>query len=301
MKNLYKQMMSAALGLALIFTLTAAVSAQNTPEKNTKQMKEGRKEAKQAARVLNEMMKKPDDFIPRELLERAHAIAVIPDVVKAAFIIGGRGGDGIVSRRTATGWSAPVFYDMGGASYGAQVGVKKTDYIMLFMNEGALRDLLDEKVEFGGDVSFAAGPVGRTAGVGTNPTLDAGILTWSRSEGAFLGASVKGAVLTADNDVNRAVYGMTAKDILDNPAMVKTNTMPSEIRDFLTTLTKYAGSKTMGSMTNDQPEDSADTKNFYLNGQSQDAELTEIRSMRVVRIAVIGVRGDVPRRALSAR
>jgi lipid-binding SYLF domain-containing protein len=298
MKNLYKQMMAAALGLALIFSVTAAVPAQNMPGKNTKKMKEGRKEAKQAARVLNEMMKKPDDFIPRELLERAHAIAVIPDVVKAAFIVGGRGGDGIVSRRTATGWSVPVFYDMGGASYGAQIGVKKTDYIMLFMNEGALRDLLDEKVEFGGDVSFAAGPVGRTAGVGTNPTLDAGILTWSRSEGAFLGASVKGAVLTADNDLNRAVYGLTAKDVLDNPAMVRINTMPSEIRVFLTTLTKYAGSKTMGSTINDQPEDSADAENFYLNGQSREAELAKTRSMRVVRVAVIGKRGTSPRHVL---
>lgn len=275
MKNLYKQMMAAALGMALLFSVTAAVSAQNMPEKNTKKMKEGRKEAKQAARVLNEMMKKPDDFIPRELLERAHAIAVIPDVVKAAFIVGGRGGDGIVSRRTATGWSVPVFYDMGGASYGAQIGVKKTDYIMLFMNEGALRDLLDEKVEFGGDVSFAAGPVGRTAGVGTNPTLDAGILTWSRSEGAFLGASVKGAVLTADNDVNRAVYGMIAKDILDNPAMVKTNTMPSEIRSFLTTLTKYAGSKTMGSALRNKPVNLLYSQTYNLNGRKRGAEFVK--------------------------
>lgn len=81
--------------------------------------------------------------------------------------------------------------------------------------------MLDEKVEFGGDVSFTAGPVGRTAGVATSPTLDAGILIWSMNEGAFIGASVKGAVLTANNDVNRAIYGMTMEEVLTNPEKVK--------------------------------------------------------------------------------
>src|SRR5689334_19185318 len=95
---------------------------------------DARKDASEATQVLNEMMRKPDDFIPRELLEKAKGIAVFPGVVKGAFIVGGRGGHGVVSRRTAAGWSVPVFYNIGGASFGPQIGVKKTDYVMLFMN-----------------------------------------------------------------------------------------------------------------------------------------------------------------------
>ena len=250
MKNIFNKLITAAFSAALMFTFNVAVTPAQELNENKQQKMEARREAQEAARVLSTMMKKPDDFIPRALLERAQAIAIIPDVVKAAFIVGGRGGDGVVARRTATGWSVPVFYDMGGASFGAQIGAKKTDYIMLFMNEGSLRDLLDEKVEFGGDVSFAAGPVGRTVGVGTNPTLDAGILIWSISQGAFVGASVKGAVLTANNDVNRAAYGMTAEEVLANPEKVKMNDLPKEIRKFSDTVERYAGSKTANSTVN---------------------------------------------------
>lgn len=284
MKYFYLRITSAALGLAiflsialaLLLAMTTATFAQSGEKQE--RMKEGREEAREAAAVLGEIMKKPDDFIPRELLEHAHAIAVIPDVVKAAFIVGGRGGDGVVARRTATGWSVPVFYDMGGTSFGAQIGAKKTDYIMLFMNEGALRDLLDEKVEFGAGASFAAGPIGRTAGAGTNPTLDAGILTWSRSEGAFIGASVKGAVLTADNDVNRAVYGTTAKEILANPSMVKMNSMPTEIDSFVRTLGNYAGNKMVGGAMNNRPNNFTYAEASFANNQNRQKEFAKMRS-----------------------
>ncbi|MDQ3323905.1 MAG: lipid-binding SYLF domain-containing protein, partial [Acidobacteriota bacterium] len=176
----------------------------------------------------------------RELLEKAEAIGVFPNVVKAGFIIGGRGGDGVVARRTANGWSAPVFYNIGGASIGAQIGAKKTDYIMLFMNEGALRDLLDDKLEFEGDLSFAAGPIGRTVGAGTNLTADAGILIYSRSKGAFVGASIGGAVLTADNSINEAFYKMKAGEVLDKPESVNLTNVSADLRNFSETVKQYA-------------------------------------------------------------
>ncbi len=268
MNKLIKNMMTTVFAAALIFTMNIFVVTAQT--NNKEQISEGRKEAKSAVRVLNAMMKKPDDFIPRELLERAEAIAVFPGVVKGAFLIGGRGGDGVVARKTANGWSVPVFYNMGGASFGAQIGVKKTDYIMLFMNEGALRELLKDKLEFGGDLSFAAGPVGRTAGAGTNLTLDAGILTWSQSEGAFIGASLKGAVLTADNSINNAIYGMPAKDILANPENVQMNNLSSEIKDFSDTVAHYAGNKnSMSSM---------DDKSDKMNRQDRNADFAKMRS-----------------------
>jgi lipid-binding SYLF domain-containing protein len=226
------------LNLLLIAAAASMLSVSVRAQAKSEDQSDARKDAREATQVLNEMMQKPDDFIPHELLEKAKGIAVFPNVVKGAFIVGGRGGHGVVSRKTATGWSVPAFFNIGGASFGPQIGVKKTDYIMLFMNDSALKDIEDEKFEFGGDVSFAAGPVGRTAGAGT--TLDAGVLTWSRSEGAFVGASLKGAELNADNSKNQAMYGMTANQILSNPESVKMAGLPADITGFNRTVTSYA-------------------------------------------------------------
>ncbi len=232
-------------GLAIIAALSfgiVSIPAQTTmnAKEMRKQQKEGRDEVREATKTFREIMSVPDKGIPRELLEKAEAVGVFPNVVKAGFIIGGRGGDGVVARRTANGWSAPVFYNIGGASVGAQIGAKKTDYIMLFMNEGALRDLLDDKLEFEGDLSFAAGPIGRTVGAGTNLTADAGILIYSRSKGAFIGASIGGAVLTADNSINDAFYKMKAHEVLEKPESVKLTNVSADLRNFSETVKQYA-------------------------------------------------------------
>ena len=240
-----KLLMSKSIYVCLVFALVASLSAGIMAQKTAggEDLEDARKDAGKATQVINEMARKPDDFIPRELLEKAEAIAVFPDVVKGAFIIGGSGGHGVISRKTTNGWGVPIFFNVGGASFGAQIGVKKTDYILLFMNDGAINDLSDEKLELGGDVSFAAGPVGRTAGASTTTSLDTGILTWSRSGGAFIGASLKGAELNADNSKNQAVYGMTAKEILANPVGVKTANLPSEIRGFSNAVAGYAAGR----------------------------------------------------------
>src|SRR5687768_13777736 len=157
-----------------------------------KQQKEAAKKAESAARVFEKVMGAPDRSIPRELLDRAEAVAVFPGMLKAGFVVGGRGGSGVISRRVTGGWSAPAFFKMGGASVGLQIGAAKTDLILLFMNEYALRGLLEDKLEVGGEASAAAGPVGRTASATTNLTLDAGILSYSRSKGLFAGLELKG-------------------------------------------------------------------------------------------------------------
>ena len=228
MKNKYTNRLTNAILIAMIAALSAgSLFAQKKGEDTS----DARKDAREATAILNEMMRKPDDFIPRELLQKANAIAVFPDVVKGAFIIGGSGGHGVVSVKNGGAWSAPVFFNIGGASFGAQIGVKKTDYILLFMNDTALKDLMDEKLEFGGDLSFAAGPVGRTAGASTTTSLDTGVLTWSRSAGA-----------NSDNSKNRAVYGMTAGEIMANPASVKSAGLPADITGFTRAVESYAGS-----------------------------------------------------------
>ncbi len=232
-------------GLAIV--LTAAFGGISVPAQQTmdakemrKQQKEGREDVREATKVFRKIMSVPDRAIPQELLEKAEAIGVFPNVVKAGFIVGGRGGDGVVARRTPNGWSAPVFYNIGGASFGAQIGVKKTDYIMLFMNEGALRQLLDDNLAFEGNLSFAAGPIGRTVGAATNATLDSGILVWSRSKGAFIGASIGGAILTADNSKNEAFYKMRAGAVLEKPESVSLANVSADLRGFSDIVKIYA-------------------------------------------------------------
>lgn len=261
--KLTKQCAINTLGLILTLgMIVITVPGQRRWTKDLEQKAEGRKEARDATKVFREIMNKPDRAIPRELLEKAFAVGVFPNVVKAAFVFGGRGGDGVVARRMNNGWSVPVFYNMGGASFGAQIGAKKTDYIMLFMNEGALRDLLDDKLEFEGGLSFAAGPVGRTVGAGTNLTLDAAILTYSRSKGAFVGASIKGAVLTADNSINEAFYNMKANEVLQSPEKVVLTPLPLELKAFNDALVNYGGVKDVSSIAPKMSDQSMIDANF---------------------------------------
>src|SRR6266478_224857 len=202
-------------------------------------MQDAARHASEAAETFTEIMNVREQSIPKELLDKAEAIAVFPGVVKAAFIVGGRGGQGVSSRRVKGGWSAPAFFNLAGGSFGAQIGAQKTDYVLLIMNEAGLNGLLKDKFELGGEVSVAAGPVGREAAASTNPRLDAGILSYSRSKGAFIGAAIKGAAISPDNDLNEAVYGMKAKDVLTNNSMTLSQ-MPAGVRIFPRTLSRYS-------------------------------------------------------------
>jgi lipid-binding SYLF domain-containing protein len=187
---------------------------------------------------LRQIMSVPDRSIPRELLEGAEAVAVCPGVLKAAFIIGGRNGDCVISRRTPRRqWGVPVFYNLTGGSFGAQIGGSKTDYVLLFMNPEALKGLMEDKFEVGGEAEAAAGPVGRALGASTNATLDAGILTYSRSKGLFAGLSLKGVAITPDNDLNEAFYGRKATELLG----VRADTpVPSAVRALPLQLSRYS-------------------------------------------------------------
>lgn len=217
-----------------------AVSAVVTPAQNNKnRTKDAARHAGDASETFTEIMNVKDKAIPQELLDTAEAIAVFPGVIKAAFVFGGRGGQGVISRRVKGGWTAPAFFNLGGGSFGPQIGAQKTDYVLLIMNESGLNGLLKDKFELGGEASIAAGPVGREAAASTNPRLDAGILSYSRSKGAFIGAALKGAVITPDNDLNEAVYGKKANDLLNAPPMA-IGQMPASVRIFPRTLVRYS-------------------------------------------------------------
>ncbi|HKQ52060.1 MAG TPA: lipid-binding SYLF domain-containing protein [Pyrinomonadaceae bacterium] len=223
-----------AFACGLLFVPTA--SAQKN---RTKRLNDAERRSARAARGFNEIMAVRESGIPRNLLDRAEAIAVFPGVIKAAFIIGGRGGQGVISRRVRGGWSAPAFFNLGGGSVGLQIGASKTDYVMLIMNDEGVRGLMEDKFELGGEAGVAAGPVGREAAASTNITLDAGILSYSRSKGLFAGVALKGAVINPDNDLNEAVYeGKKASQVLEQERDV--NEMPAEVRAFPVTLSRYS-------------------------------------------------------------
>ena len=174
------------------------------------------------------------------MLDKAEAVAVFPGMLKAGFVVGGRGGSGLISRRVTGGWSAPAYFNMGGASVGLQIGAAKTDLVLLFMNDDALKGLLGDKLEIGGEASAAAGPVGRSAAASTNLKLDAGILSYSRSKGLFAGLELKGAVINPDNNLNEALYGLKARDILTGTNKVQMADVLPGIIVFPNTLGRYS-------------------------------------------------------------
>ena len=222
-------------------TLTKAPSKAQS--KSAKQTAEATGRAQKAAQVFIKIMNVPDQAIPQSLLDKAEAVAVFPGVIKAGFIVGGRGGQGVISRRVPGGWSAPAFFKLGGGSVGLQIGASSTDLVMLFMNTEALQGLLQDKFEIGGEGSIAAGPVGRSTSASTDAQLKAGIISYSRSKGAFAGLELKGVVIDPDNDANRALYKMTAKDILTGKRKMTLNKMPAGVRIFPRTLARYSARK----------------------------------------------------------
>jgi SH3 domain-containing YSC84-like protein 1 len=227
-----------AVAVAVLLPALSVTNAQ-APAPDKKKMEEAAGRASNAAKAFTEIMNVRDKAIPKELLDKAEAIAVFPDVIKAAFIVGGRGGKGVISRRIRGGWDAPVFFNLGGGSFGAQIGAEKQDYVLLIMNQDGLDGLMKDKFELGGEAGIAAGPVGREVAASTNPRLDAGILSYSRSKGAFIGAALKGAVISPDNDLNLEVYNKKADEILKGKP-IPVGEMPAGVRTFPRTLTRYS-------------------------------------------------------------
>jgi len=225
--------------ILMVVGLLVVLIARPVLAQKKSRMQDAARHASEAAETFTEIMNVREKAIPKELLDKAEAIAVFPGVVKAAFIVGGRGGQGVISRRVKGGWSAPAFFNLAGGSFGAQIGAQKTDYVLLIMNEEGLNGLLKDKFELGGEVSVAAGPVGREAAASTNPRLNAGILSYSRSKGLFIGAALKGAVISPDNDLNTAVYGMKASEVLSSQPM-PIGKMPAAVRIFPRTLVRYS-------------------------------------------------------------
>jgi lipid-binding SYLF domain-containing protein len=180
--------------------------------------KDAQERLEKAAAVLQDLTGAEDKRIPDALLERAQAVAVIPHMVKGAFGIGGRYGKGVVAERLADGrWSSPAFVQIGGGSFGLQLGATATDLVLVFTDKKAM-DLLGsgKDLKLGVDAGVVAGPLGREAEAGVNANLKTAIYAYSRAKGLFAGIALDGAVIDIDDSMNKKVYGpnTTATDIL---------------------------------------------------------------------------------------
>ncbi len=230
-------MMRSSFVLLLLFCfLTPLLSADEdtkAPEANTKAS--GRIEA--AGTILSEIQGAPDQRIPEEVLGSAECVAVVPSLLNAGFVFGGRYGKGVASCRTAKGWSAPAFFTIGGGSFGLQIGGQATDVVMLIMNKNGMDNLLSSRFKLGADASAAAGPVGRHAAADTDWKMRAEVLTYSRSRGLFAGLELAGAVIKQDKDSTREFYGRMVPFKTSLKGEIEA---PQAGYPFLSTLAKWA-------------------------------------------------------------
>jgi lipid-binding SYLF domain-containing protein len=191
-----------------------------------------------AQKVIEASVNAPDGGIPRDLLAKAECVGVFPDIKKAAFVVGGEWGRGVFTCRQADGtMGAPAFFNIGGGSVGWQWGGQEADLVLLIMNENGVKHLLEDKFTLSGEAAAVAGPVGRTAKAATDAQLHAQILSWSRSRGLFLGASLAGHVISPDKKQNELVYGkpISARQIIVEHQMET----PDMARSFIDTTTEY--------------------------------------------------------------
>jgi len=193
-----------------------------------------------ATNVVNEIMGTPDKGIPRDLLDKAVCVGIVPSELKGALVFGGAYGRGIlVCRAGGNGpWGAPSMFTLGAGSVGFQIGGKATDVVFIVMNPEGTRKLVQDSVKLGAEISAAAGPVGRSAEGATDVQLHAEILSYSRTRGLFAGLSLDGAVVKQDRDDNEKLYGrkVSAKEILITGAV----RVPAGARTLDKTLNKYS-------------------------------------------------------------
>lgn len=195
---------------------------------------------KEASEVVQELMNAGDSGIPQELLEKAHCAVVIPGAKKGGFFVGAQYGRGftICRNETTRGWGAPAAVRMEGGNIGLQIGAAETDIFMLVMNKEGMDKLLDSKFTLDAAAGVAAGPVGRSSTAKTDAHLTAGILSWSRSRGAFAGLTVGGGTLRNDLDENQELYG---KKLTNREILTSNMKPPVSAQGLIASLNKFTG------------------------------------------------------------
>jgi lipid-binding SYLF domain-containing protein len=223
----------------------AATSAFAAPSKDEV------KRLSEAGAILTELRNTPEKGIPEDLFEKAECVIVIPSMKKAAFVVGGEYGAGVMSCHNRD-WSAPVFMQLAKGSWGLQIGAEETDLVLLVMNRRGIDKLLDDKVSLGADASVAAGPVGRTGAAATDAQMHAEMLSYSRSQGVFAGIDLSGGVLRPDKEADARSYGpsVSAREVAMGTAKV---TAPADAAPFLNALRRGSVRATSGTTTTTAP------------------------------------------------
>ena len=218
--------------LALFCALAAPVlfSQEETPDHRLRT----------STAVLHEILSAPDKGIPDDLLAKAQCVVIVPELKKAAFIVGGEYGRGFAVCRNHGAWGGPAAVRFSGGSFGFQIGGESTDIVMLVMSRRGMEKLATDKFKIGADASAAAGPVGRTATAATDIQLHAEILSYSRTRGAFAGVALDGTVVSADGGEDRKLYGHE----VDNKAILEGAVPPPEgARQLISELGRYSATK----------------------------------------------------------
>ena len=193
----------------------------------------------EAKTVFDEIMAAPDKGIPRDLLEKAHCVVIIPAVKRAGFIVGGQYGVGLATCRQAghAGWTGPSTVKVEGGSFGLQIGGGETDVVMLVMNEGGSKKLAKSEFTLGGEGAVMAGPVGRATSAETDAAFRAEILSYSRSRGVFAGVALKGSTLRSNDSDNKKLYG---KEVKHEDILLGKVPAPAVAKPLLDTISKYS-------------------------------------------------------------
>ena len=174
-------------------------------------------------RILKEMEAEKDVDDMAHVLKGAHAVAFVPSMVKAGLILGGEYGEGLILRKEGNKWYGPSFYNLGGGSFGLQIGVQKTAFVLVVYNKDGVEAFLRSKTKLGADVAVAAGPVGRRGDAATDAQMKASIYSYSMSKGLFAGVSLDGSVLSISVKRNKEYWkkDISADDALKQPAKDK--------------------------------------------------------------------------------
>jgi lipid-binding SYLF domain-containing protein len=195
--------------LALFAVVPAVPHAQPSDSTEASRLRD-------ATTILTEIMSAEDKAIPESIITKAEGIAVFPSTIKAGFIVGGMHGRGVLSARSAKGWSSPAFMTLNGGSIGLQIGGQAADIVLVIMQRRGLEALVKNQFKLGVDAGVAAGPVGRDTQASTDLQLRAQILSYSRARGAFAGVTINGSTVRGDRDGNERFYGnpLTTSDIV---------------------------------------------------------------------------------------
>jgi lipid-binding SYLF domain-containing protein len=232
--------MKKTLGVVTVMALFAALALGQAEDQKAEQGGSTERErVKESGEVLKQILDMPDKGIPKSVLDGAKCVIILPSVKKVAIGIGGSYGRGVMTCRTGADykgpWSAPIMMASSGGSIGFQIGGQATDFVIMVMNDGGAKSLLNSKVKLGADASVAAGPVGRTAEASTNARMQAQMLSYSRSQGVFGGVSLSGSTLRPDGDANENLYGQKVKP---QEIIAGKVPMPSEAQQLILDLQK---------------------------------------------------------------